>query len=181
MKQGKLPADRVLRFMFADDGVVPNNPALPLLIYRGAFDLAKERSPEARIERTFKSNRWGDCWRYGIYPYTHYHSEIHEVLGVARGTARVQFGGDRGTALDLAPGDVAILPAGTGHRCLSASPDFCVVGAYPAQGRFTLFRTSAAEHAAALGTIARTPLPDTDPVYGADGPLRDAWNAGRAA
>src|SRR5213078_3144142 len=67
----------------------------------------------------------------GVYDYLHYHSTVHEALGVARGSARVQFGGDHGKPLDIAAGDVAILPAGTGHQLISASEDFCVVGAYP--------------------------------------------------
>jgi hypothetical protein len=36
----------------------------------------------------------------------------------------VQFGGKRGRTLTLKAGDVAILPAGTGHQRLNASEDF---------------------------------------------------------
>ncbi|MGN6463438.1 MAG: hypothetical protein ACTHLY_19860 [Pseudolabrys sp.] len=176
MPRPEQPAD-IVQALFVDDGAIPNNPRWPFVVYRRAFDLARDKDPEDRIERTFKANGWGDSWRYGIYFYTHYHSAIHEVLGVARGTARVQFGGDQGRAFDLAPGDVAILPAGTGHRCLESSADFCVVGAYPPQGRYTLFRGSAAEYAAALETIPQVPRPDTDPVFGADGPLMTLWRA----
>src|SRR5262249_7352803 len=57
--------------------------------------------------------------RNGIYNYAHYHSRTHEVLGVARGHARVRFGGERGKELRLKVGDVVVLPAG---RATSGSP-----------------------------------------------------------
>src|SRR5947207_1650823 len=90
-----------LALMFADDGVIPNNPRLPLLVYPGAVDLAGTPDPEALIEKTFARHGWGDMWRNGIYPYVHYHSMIHEALGIARGRARVRFGGARGWELDM--------------------------------------------------------------------------------
>ena len=39
--------------MFADDGSIPNNPRLPLLLYRNAIDLAGTPDPEGVIERVF--------------------------------------------------------------------------------------------------------------------------------
>jgi uncharacterized protein YjlB len=108
---------------FADDGTVPNNPTLPLVLHRNGIDLAGTPDPERLIEKTFAANGWGDVWRNGIYPFVHYHSMIHEALGVARGRATVRFGGDNGREIEIAAGDVAILPAGTGHQCLSRSPD----------------------------------------------------------
>ena len=100
--------------MFGDDGSIPNNPRLPLLVYRGAIDLSLGPSVERVVESTFGANGWGDMWRNGIFPYVHYHSMIHEALGIARGRAKVRFGGAAGKVLELAPGDVAVLPAGTG-------------------------------------------------------------------
>ena len=50
---------------------------------------------------------------------------------LARGHARIRFGGNKGRVLKLRSGDVVILPAGTGHQSLSASKDLLVVGAYP--------------------------------------------------
>jgi uncharacterized protein YjlB len=165
-----------LTFLFADDGVVPNNPTLPLVIYRAAIDLAGSPDPADVIENTFIAHGWRNTWRNGIYEYVHYHSMIHEGLGIARGRARVRFGGRDGEELDLGPGDVAILPAGTGHQCLWASPDLLVIGAYPRGGRLYLCRGSKAEHARALLSIPQVPLPHSDPVFGKNGPLlRELW------
>lgn len=162
-------------FLFADDGVIPNNP-LPFLVYRGAFDTAGTRDLAAAIERTFQDNGWGHgLWRNGIYPFVHYHAQIHEVLGIARGHARVRFGGDAGEVLEVAAGDVAVLPAGTGHQRISVSPDLLVIGAYPPDGHYDLCRGSAAEHDRALTTIPRVPVPKTDPLFGAAGPLVRLW------
>jgi len=106
--------DEPLALMFGDDGSIPNNPHLPFLVYRGAMDVAGADSPERVIESTFSANGWGDMWRNGIFPYVHYHSKIHEALGIARGCAKVRFGGAAGEVLELEAGDVAVLPAGTG-------------------------------------------------------------------
>jgi uncharacterized protein YjlB len=151
---------------FADDGTIPNNPTLPLVLYRGGIDLGGTPDPERVIEKTFAANGWGDMWRNGIFPYVHYHSMIHEALGVARGRAKVRFGGDKGREIEIAPGDVAILPAGTGHQCLSRSPDLMVIGAYPPGGKYDLCRGSKAEHARALASIPQVPPPAADPAAG---------------
>src|SRR5499427_5421966 len=129
-----------LALMFGDDGSIPNNPRLPLLVYRGAIDLSLGPSAERVVESTFAANGWGDMWRNGIFPYVHYHSMIHEALGIARGRAKVRFGGDNGREIEIAAGDVAILPAGTGHQCLSKSADLMVIGAYPPNGKYDLCR-----------------------------------------
>ncbi len=160
---------------FADDGTIPNNPTLPLVLHRGAIDLYGTADPERLIEKTFAANGWGDMWRNGIFPYVHYHSMIHEALGVARGRAKVRFGGDNGREFEIAAGDVAILPAGTGHQCLSKSPDLVVIGAYPPSGKYDLCRGSKAEHARALASIPQVPLPAADPVFGPQGPLAALW------
>jgi len=164
-----------LTFVFADDGLVPNNP-MPLLVYKRAIDVASNH-PESTIEELFGANGWGAMWRNGVYDYLHYHATVHEVLGIARGNAIVRFGGDGGTEIAVAAGDVAILPAGTGHQCLSASRDFSVVGAYPPGPKMQITRPTPENHRKALETIPRVRLPETDPVRGADGPLVRLWRS----
>ena len=162
-----------LTIHFADDGLVPNNP-MPFLVYKAALTLDR-REPEATIEKLFGANGWGAMWRNGVYDFLHYHATVHEVLGVARGSAKVLFGGDEGKVLEISAGDVAILPAGTGHQCLSSSADFSVVGAYPPGPQMQVTRPTPENHAKALKTIPEVKLPKTDPVLGADGPLVRLW------
>lgn len=162
-------------FRFEDDGTVPNNPALPFVRYRGAVDVSDAADPAAVFEQLFEANGWGGSWRNGIYDYVHYHPRTHEVLGVASGEARVRFGGAKGRVVRLKAGDVAILPAGTGHEALSATKDLVVVGAYPPDGEYEEFEGSTQEHDRAVDMIPKVPLPRKDPVYGADGPLLKVW------
>jgi uncharacterized protein YjlB len=167
-------------FMFADDGSIPNNPRLPLVVFRRSIDLAGTPDPEAAVEKTFGTHGWGDMWRNGIYPYAHYHSMIHEVMGIARGRAKVRFGGERCEEIDLLAGEVVVLPAGTGHQGRWTSPDLVVIGAYPKSGKFDLCRGSRADHARALATIPMVPIPDSDPLRGKDGPLLRLWRKAAA-
>lgn len=164
-----------ITYNFRDDGRIPNNPHLPLVLYRAGIDLAGSPDPEAVIEKTFAANGWGNMWRNGIYPYVHYHSMIHEAMGIARGRARVRFGGENGEEIEITPGDVVILPAGTGHQCLEQSPTLVVIGAYPPSGSYNLCRGTRPDHAKAVLTIPKVPLPATDPVFGPDGPLTALW------
>jgi uncharacterized protein YjlB len=173
---GKMPTPET--FLFKGDGWVPNNPMLPMLVYKGVIDVAVSPDPESEIEQMFADNGWGrGQWRNGIYPFVHYHSMIHEALGIARGRARVRFGGDQGEVLELSAGDIAVLPAGTGHQRLSGSGDLVVIGAYPPEGTYNLCRGSKAEHGAALETIPQVPTPASDPVSGRNGPLTAIWKS----
>ena len=81
----------------------------------------------------------------------------------------MRFGGNKGGEIDLTPGDVAVLPAGTGHQCLWHSADLMVIGAYPRTGHYDLCRGSKAEHDKAVLSIPQVPLPDSDPVFGKQG------------
>lgn len=162
-------------FSFADDGTTPNNPSLPFLYYPAVVRLTEATDPAAVFEVLFESHGWGGSWRNGIFDFLHYHSGTHEALGIARGRARVRFGGDKGRTVEVEAGGVAILPAGTGHQLIKASNDLLVVGAYPPEGRYDLCRGRPEEHARAVRSIPEVPVPSTDPVYGKDGGLTRFW------
>ena len=166
---------------FEDDGSIANNPTLPLLLYNGALRLDRDPSPDtaATCEAVFAANGWGGRWRNGIFTYHHYHSTAHEVLAIARGKVRVRFGGEAGVTVELQSGDVALLPAGTGHKNLGASAELLVVGAYPPGQSWDLLRGESGDRPQALENIARVPLPPNDPVYGDRGPVWEYW-LGRA-
>ena len=155
---------KVLTHLLAADGSIPNHPRWPLLIYPGVL---KEVSPEA-FEELFTRNRWPAAWRNGVHPFHHYHSNSHEALGVYSGEVTVQFGGDRGVTLTAKPGDVIVLPAGTGHKKLSSRGALGVVGAYPEGADPDLCRANVIK-------VADVPLPACDPVCGPGGPLFEHW------
>jgi uncharacterized protein YjlB len=165
-------------FHFPDDGFVPNHPHWPMIVYRSAVQFPEAFDPASVLEQLFASHGWRRSWRDGVYDFVHYHSRIHEVLGVARGRGTVRFGGSRGRKLDLKAGDVAILPAGTGHQRLVSSDDFLVVGAYPSTGTYDLCRRIE-DRDKALATIPKVARPRTDPVFGNRGTLLTAWKKRR--
>ena len=154
---------------FADAGTVPNS-SHPLLVYEGAV----EADPEV-IEALFARNGWPPRWRWSIYDFHHFHSTTHEVLGVAAGRARVMMGGPTGEELEIAAGDVIVIPAGVGHKRLSSSADFLVVGGYPPGAEVDLMRGEPGERPGADDNISRGPVPATDPVTGDSGALLELW------
>lgn len=165
--------------LFEDDGRVPNNPVLPLVVYRGV--LATGSGAATRCEALFAGNGWSGGWRNGIYAHHHYHSTAHEVLGIAAGSARVRLGGEAGKIVELRAGDVVVIPAGVAHKSEGASPDLVVVGAYPGGHGPDMRTPGARERERVLANIAEVPLPDCDPVCGKPGPLLDRWRGAAAA
>ena len=154
-------------FHFKDDGMTPNHPKWPLVIYRGAVCLPKNLYPAAHSKNCSKATGGAIS---GVTAFTIMcnHSRIHEVLGVARGEGKVQFGGHLGRTLKMKAGDAAILPAGTGHQCLSASKDFLAIGAYPPSGKYDEC-TSSEDHEAGPQRHSKSGRPRKDPVYGTKG------------
>jgi uncharacterized protein YjlB len=162
---------------FADGGDVPNNPDLPLILYRQALaDAGTDRA--SAFEHLFAAHGWGGTWRNGIYSFHHYHSTAHEVLGIASGTATVQFGGSSGETVEVKAGDAVLIPAGVGHKRLVASPDLLVVGAYPHGQKWDLIRADdVVDSAAVRARIAAVSMPESDPILGSTGPLASLWAA----
>ncbi|WP_233595338.1 MULTISPECIES: cupin domain-containing protein [Corallococcus] len=161
------------RLQFKDDGQVPNS-RFPVLVYRAVF--AKEGDVAAAFEQRFATNGWPPQWRSSVYDFHHYHSTAHEVLGVAKGTAKLMLGGEAGQVVSVQAGDVVVLPAGTGHKRVESSGDFLVVGAYPqGHGQWDLQRPDAKTHDASVKRIAQVPVPSSDPVTGKDGAVPRSW------
>ena len=152
--------------LLAQNGWVPNNPRLPVLLYRAVIDATEKQAAE-RFERLFAGNGWCPDWRDGVYDYHHYHSTAHEALGVFAGNATLELGGPGGACVDVSVGDALMLPAGTGHRCLQASDDFQVVGAYP-EGQDWDICTDADD--TAHRRIEGVPDPKKDPATGSQFP-----------
>jgi uncharacterized protein YjlB len=163
---------RPLRMKFRDDGYVPNNSKLPLLYYRDAVRFSRRYDPAATLEVVFNTHSWAQAWRDGIYDFVHYHPMIHEVLGIARGSALLRLGGNKGKTVKVRAGDVVVVPAGVGHECLKPSRDFLVVGAYPPTGTYSECRGSFQERDKAIKAIRRVSIPKQNPIFGLD---RHGW------
>ena len=172
------PLDTVTieELLFADDGHVPNNASLPLIVYRGVLETGPDTA--AKCEALFAGNDWGAAWRNGIYAHHHYHSTAHEVLGIASGCVRVRLGGERGATVELRAGDVVVIPAGVAHKNEGASPNLVVVGAYPGGKSPDMCRPGAQQRERARRSVSEVARPSRDPVYGRSGPLLERWPAG---
>jgi len=169
---------RVLAHHLAPAGAIPNHPRWPLLVYPGAVAI-EGADPAATFEALFDRNQWPAAWRNGVFAFHHFHSNAHEALGVYSGEVTVQFGGESGIVVTARPGDVIVLPAGTGHKKLASRGMLGVVGAYPAGQHPDMCTPSESHHHhhhhRSAAAVARVLLPRCDPVYGAGGPLFMHW------
>ena len=149
---------------------MPNN-TLPVLIYRNALPATGDLANT--MERLFTANGWPPQWRNGVYSFHHYHSTAHEVLGFAGGHADLILGGEGGTPITVHAGDIAVLPAGTGHCLITASDDFLVIGAYPPDEHWDICRTAATPEV--FERMRRVQFPASDPLTGPTGALPKLW------
>lgn len=71
---------------------------------------------------------------WGHIDIRHFHPNSHECYGIFRGTSTLLIGqiqAGQGARIDVAAGDVIVLPAGTSHSSLESSSDYRYIGVYP--------------------------------------------------
>lgn len=191
-----MAASSVEHYLLPEAGRSPNNATLPLLVYRAAVRI-DDHDPEGAVEKAFWANNWGDGFRGDTFPFHHYHSGAHEVVGCARGKARLQFGGPTGLVIDVQAGDAVLIPAGVVHCRLDDTPGYTSIGAYPPGQKPDLCVLSESdaravrerndteglelkvigdnELPATKASIAGTAVPATDPIGGKDGAVQALW------
>jgi uncharacterized protein YjlB len=156
---------QVETFLFPD-----GNPELPALLYRAAisWDGNQTQSRNA-LKKIAAENGWDLQWTYWMYARAHYHTTAHEALAVYSGTAHIKIGGQQ--ELDLQPGDVLILPAGTLHQSLERTDDFRMFGLYPEGQEWDMKYKVPIDQT----LLEKVGLPKSDPIYGGSGPLVKHW------
>lgn len=153
--------------IFNPDGGIPNS-RLPLVFWKDRLPLAARDG--AKAQAMFRENGWQGTWVYTVFPFWHFHTQGHEALACVSGLARIGFGGDQGIEVDVVQGDVCVIPAGVGHKKLSASADFLMAGCYPPRQEGNIVRPGDLDQARIAHEIESLSLPSTDPISGnADG------------
>ena len=77
-------------YRFKDDGLIPNHPKWPLVIYKSVVRLPQSLDPAAVFEELFEKNGLGgDSWRDGIYDYVHYQSSRAATAGFSLSDLKV--------------------------------------------------------------------------------------------
>ncbi|TVY84190.1 Uncharacterized protein LSUE1_G005262 [Lachnellula suecica] len=157
---------------------VPNSP-LPVLVYRSAFSLPA--TPASTCE-AIEPNHWLKGGVFKHYAAHHFHSVTHECYAVFKGHSRLLLGRgpgeDGGVEVDVREGDAIVLPAGVAHCSLESSGDYEYVGLYPEGSPHwdnNFCKAGVEETREKEGNARALPVPDSDPVFGAGGPLVGIW------
>ena len=87
-------------YRFKDDGLIPNHPKWPLVIYKSVVRLPQSLDPAAVFEELFEKKRIGGRFLARRY------LRLRSLSVVARGNGRVQFVGPKGRTLVLKAGDI---------------------------------------------------------------------------
>jgi uncharacterized protein YjlB len=161
------------KFLLKADARFPNSD-FPVLLYRGVLDIPF-LFPAAHVKNIFKKNNWSNAWDNGIFQYHHYHSTTHEVLGICKGKATLQLGGEKGIKITVEKGDVLIIPAGVAHRNLGKAEDVKCVGAYPNGMDYDMNYGKAGERPGTDKNIKKVAVPSTDPVGNKSEGLTAIW------
>lgn len=88
------------RLFLKDDGIFPNNPNHPLLLFRNMFQGSEKEGCKLLVEQ----GGWTTPWVWGVFTFHHYHSTAWEILVCVQGEADVQFGGPTGPIVKVAKG-----------------------------------------------------------------------------
>jgi len=160
---------------------VPNSP-LPVLIYRSALPL--NPTPELTC-LTIEPNDWLKGGVFKHYGAHHFHSVTHECYAVFKGHSRLLLGrgpldpeSEDDLLVDLKEGDAIVLPAGVAHCSLESSDDYEYVGLYPKGSPHwdnNFCKAGEDETNQKAANARAVPIPDSDPVFGAGGPLVQIW------
>lgn len=59
------PDESIMKLSFQADGLLPNNPELPVLLYKGVL-----RDHPEDTEQIFNANGWLNSWVNGVFPTT---------------------------------------------------------------------------------------------------------------
>ena len=167
-----MAGDDAMLQVFKPDGGVPNSE-LPLVFWRGGLP-GSARSGSAATA-LYRNNGWQGTWVYTVYPFWHFHTRGHEVLACVSGGARIGFGGDHGIKVDVAVGDVCVIPAGVGHRKFDASSDFQMAGGYPPGQQGNIVKPGEMQDDRIAREIAALALPETDPISGRPDGVVEIW------
>lgn len=144
----------------------------PLMVYHSAFP-PKEVTASALESHVENIGAVVPGWRYSMFPYSHFHSNTHEVLCIAAGRAVCCFGHEENPdryEAELSKGDVVVVPAGVGHRLLKdIDGGFHMVGCYPPGKQWDMCYGKPGEEKKIEG-IKGVGWFDKDPIYGEKGP-----------